>query len=407
MSLYQHQEEFLKKKIDKGLLVWSCGTGKTMTSITWAFEKTRSIINNKGHVLIICPKALQENWAREIAKSGLRLNHLIISKEQFSKNWQTLEKAYAIIIDEMHFFSGIKSGMSKNLSKFIKKYNVPYILGLTATPYLSTPLNVYVLGKHVGKVGYEWSYPYFMQEYFFQVNMGGRMIPMVRKNIEEDIAERIREIADVVDIKDCIDIPDDVNVVEHFKLTSSQLSAIKKIPDIVPIVRWTKTHQIAGGTCKGDEYNPDQYFKSDKLDRLLDIVSENKKLLIVCRYNNEIDYIHGELINKKKVFIINGSVKDKQSVVDEANNTDDCVLLVNASCAEGYECPTFPIMVFYSIDFSMPKLVQIRGRIQRMNAIQKCTYIYLVCEGIDTDVHECVVVKKQDFHLSIYKPKIL
>lgn len=402
MNLFNHQRDFLKNSFNKGLLVWGTGTGKTATSLAWA-EKVNP---SNRRVLIICPKSLKENWARSVKKFNFKCSFSILSKEEFKKEFTNKtvvkEKFATVIIDEAHFFSGMKSNLSKSLIKYLHTNKIENVLGLTATPYLSSPLNIYTLGRIIGKTGWQWSYPYFMQEYFYSVNMGGRMIPVIRTNAPEMIADKVREIANIVKLEECIDVPDHVHETEYFELTDQQSKAIKAIKDIQHIVRWTKSHQISGGTLKGDEYNPDKFYNCHKLDRLLDLVEENKKLIIVCRYNNEVDNI-ADIIKSKKTFIINGSVKDKQAVLDEANNCSECVLVVNASCAEGWEAPTFDTIVFYSLDFSLKNYIQMKGRIQRINAIQKCTYVHLVTNGIDQDVYDCVVEKKQDFQINIYK----
>ena len=59
-------------------------------------------------------------------------------------------------------------------------------------------------------------------------------------------------------------------------------------------------------------------------------------------------------------------------------------------------------MVFYSLDFSHKNHIQLQGRILRINNLKKNTYIYLVVEGIDTDVYK-TIMKKKDFQASLYE----
>lgn len=397
MELLNHQKDFLDRNYRKCVLVWETGTGKTFTSIKWA-EKIGI------ETLVICPKTLKTNWERSTKDYPGKF--IIVTKEEFKKKVNNNELGYfnSIIIDEAHYFAGIKSQLSKVLIKYIERNRVANILCLTATPYMSTPLNIYTLGKIVGKKEYRWSYPYFMNNYFYIVYFGSRAIPTVVKNASVLMAEKIKEMAHVVKLEDCADVPEQTFITEYFSLTDEQKDGIENIKDISHIVRWTKKHQICGGSLKGDEYNQDQFFKCDKLKRLLDIIEENKKTIVVCRYNNEIKNIENELKNSKKVFIINGDIKDKQSVLDKANKEDDCVLLVNASCSEGWEAPTFNKVIFYSYSFSLKDYIQMLGRIQRINALQKCTYISLVIEKtIDEDVYKSITIDKKDFQLKIYE----
>lgn len=423
MQLFDHQKKFVSSKRKKAILVWGTGTGKSKTSIAWAMNN-RTDQQKSTPVLVICPKYLKKKWEaefisfagdkeeEELIKGSLDTKIIrIISKEEFRRDWDKLQAYGSVIVDEAHYFAGIKSQMSKNLGKYIKKHNTQFILGLTATPFLSSPLNIYTLGKHLGMTGYTWSYMWFMQTFYDQVTMGMRTVPMIKKNIESILAMKVREIADIVDMKDCVDLPDENHIVEYYSMTHEQERGVKAIQEVNHLTRWTKIHQICGGHLKGDEYNEPKEFKSDKFNRALELIAENKKAIVVTRYVGESEMLAREIISSsdpafssKKVLMINGDVKDKQAVLDEANASDDCVLLVTAACSEGWEAPTFNTMIFYSYDFSLKNYIQMKGRIQRINAIQKCAYISLIMEKtIDEDVYKNVAVKKTDFHLSIYK----
>ena len=130
---YKHQKEILERNPKKCLLCFDTGTGKTLTSIWWANQ-------NRLKTLVIVPKALKKQWERELKKYG-ETYFDVITKETFRKDWDKIGLYDAIIVDEAHYFSG-KSQMYKNLLKFIKKQDVPYVWLLTATPFLSSPWNI-------------------------------------------------------------------------------------------------------------------------------------------------------------------------------------------------------------------------------------------------------------------------
>ena len=62
-NLYAHQKKFLDSNVNKSLLCWSTGTGKTKASIGWGNKKD-------GNTLVIVPKALKENWNRNVKAHG-------------------------------------------------------------------------------------------------------------------------------------------------------------------------------------------------------------------------------------------------------------------------------------------------------------------------------------------------
>lgn len=397
-KLFKHQEEFLKLNPHKKILVWGTGSGKTRTSIEWADK------NDSKSTLVIVPKALPKNWEREIKKWSKFPDKKweIITKETFRKDWDKLKKFDCLIVEESHYFSGMKSLMSKALEKYIAKHKPEYMIGMTATPFMSSPWSVYRLSN---LFGYNLNWMAFKLKFFYEIRMGRRMVPVMRKGMEEDVAALVKRMGNVVKLEDCIDVPESVYEVETLKLTKEQEKAMKEITDILPIVRFTRHHQVCGGTLKGNEYEESKHFKCDKLDRVLEIAQESKKLIVVSRYNEEGARIAEYLTeNGIKSLQINGSVKNRDEVVQEFNNTKEAVLVVQAACSEGWEAPTCDTMVFYSYDFALKNLVQMRGRIQRINHIQKCKYISLViADSIDEEIYDCVVNKKMDFQIKIYE----
>lgn len=393
MKLYLHQQKLLTQNPKRHLLSWSCGTGKTFTALSLAHK-------NNATVLIIVPKALKENWKRTIDLLEFSVTYQLVSKEEFKRDYNILPPYNALILDEFHYFSGQKSQMSKNLTKYIKKHNPEYIWGLTATPYLSTPWNIYVLASHLG---YPLNYWSFKQKFFYEIKMGHRMIPKIKPGSEVELAKIVQTIGSTVRLEDCADIPEQTYEVEYFNLNAQQRKAIKDLEDPVQISRWTKIHQIMGGTLKGDEYTPAQFFGSDKLLRLKELITENPQSIVVCRYKSEIEYLKEQLRDQIPIHIITGDVKNRDEVIQDCRKRDRYCLLVIAQCSEGWELPECPLMIFYSYDFSLKNFVQICGRILRINALKKNVFISLVVrDSIDEDVYKCVQ-NKMDFQIEIYK----
>lgn len=394
MKLYAHQERLIKSNPYSKLLCWDTGTGKSIASIEWAK------ILPDSTTLIVVPKALREKWNRDIKDYP---RWAVMSKEEFRKQWKSLPTYDNLIVDEAHYFSGMTSLMSKALYGYIKAHK-PRRLLLTATPYMSTPWNIFTLARHLG---HDWHYLDFKQKFFVDRYIGRRVVPQVREGIQDEIAELVARIGDVVRLDECADVPEQVFETEMFKLTEGQNKAKEKVTDINPIVRYTKYHEIANGFLKGDEYAPDEYYEADKMDRVLELCKENKKVAIVCRYNAQIEGISlalkcDSIIKSKPVYIIQGATKNKDEVVRAIEADEECVVIINASCSEGYELPSVGVIVFASLSFSYKDYKQMLGRFLRINKLKKNVYIHLVtAESIDEEVFKCVM-KKQDFDIEIY-----
>lgn len=398
-KLFKHQQDIVNLSPDKHILVFGTGTGKTITAIEWANKK-------KAGVLIIVPKGLKTQWENEVIKWELEVPYLIVTKEEFKKQLKTLPRFYSVIVDECHYFHGMKSALSKSLLAYFKVYKVPHRLLCSATPFRSSPWDIYRLMELLDYKERP-SYSYFNNKCFYMVRMGPRMIPQARKGIEPLLASYVQQIGSIVKLEDCIDVPEQIFEVEYFSLTSDQIKGMKEAWDPLPIVRFTKEHQICGGTLKGDEYNKAKTFKSDKLERLEELVEQNNKLIVVCRYNHEIQVIRELLESKQthKVEVINGEIppEERSNILSSLKESDKYVLIVNSACAEGWELSDCPLMIFYSMDFSLLKYIQMLGRIQRINNIKKNTYMFLLIkDSIDEDIFKTVIINKMDFHLNIY-----
>lgn len=407
MSLYKHQQDFLAQNPDKSSLVWSCGTAKTRTAIEWS----KLFV---GRTLVVCPKALKTNWEREIQKwwpttwdKDYRMKIGVCSKEEFRRDWEELQKYDQVIVDEVHngfLTPNFKSAMSKALRGYLKKHNVPRVLLLSATVYTSSPWNIYNLAYYTGHI---WNYRAFQQEFFDQIRMGMRWIPQAKKGIEGKLAELTRSIASVVDIHDVMDVPLQNHLdPEYFALSKEQVKAIKDNYDPLPIVRYTAQHEIENGILLGNEFRPSKMFDCDKEERIIEVIKENEKVAIVCRYNGQIgklyDVIH-KALPLKLIYIINGAVQDRDWVTQEVESADNCVVLIQADCAEGYQLPSFELCIFASMSYSYTKWEQICGRFLRMDKPSRTTFMYLLTEGksIDQAVYDAVK-RKEDFKINLY-----
>lgn len=392
IKLYKHQQALLDLNPDRHALIHETGSGKTISALSLANKKSKII-------LIICPKGLVDKWNEDV-KNFPGPTYKVISKEQFKKFHKTLPWFECVIVDESHYFFGTKSGLMKSLKWYFENHKVKYRFLLTGTPYRSTPMDIYVMCYLLGNKLNYWS---FQNEFFYSVRMGTRMIPMVKKGIEQKIADIVKSVGSIVKLDECIDMPESIFKEEYFELTEEQTKAVAELEDITPITRYTKIHQICGGTLKGDEYSEAQFFKSNKINRLIDLSEEIDKLIVVCRYNHEIEYVRERLADTgKTINVIQGATEDRHALLSELEKTDKYVLIVNASIAEGWQLQNCNHMVFYSYSFELKNYIQMIGRLRRIDRPRPVMYISLIVKGtIDEAVYQSIK-NKESFHIEIY-----
>jgi superfamily II DNA or RNA helicase len=236
--------------------------------------------------------------------------------------------------------------------------------------------------------------------------MGMRMIPMPKKNVEAELAELTKKIASVVNIYDCMDVPLQLHEEpEYYGLSRKQEKAIEDNYDPMPIVRYTLQHEIENGVLLGNEFKSSETFESDKHDRILDLVAENPKIAIICRYNDQIKLLWTLLIARGYApFVINGSIKNRDEVCLKAEAAKEAIVLIQADCSMGYQLPSFGLCVFASMSYSYVNWEQMCGRFLRMDKPSRTTFMYLVTEGesVDQGVYDAVK-RKEDFKIALFK----
>jgi len=395
LKLYPHQNKLLELNPKKHALIHEMGTGKTITSLELC-------IKNKQEPLIICPKGLKKGWEETIKRYYPTLKYVIYTKETFRRDYKKVSRYNCIIYDEIHYALGTKSAMMKTLRSYLSVHNPEFRYFLSGTVYRSSPFDVFMLCNLLDKKLDYWK---FFHTYFYKIPMGNRMIPIVKKGIEEDIGKLARSVGSVLKLEECVDMPESIHSTENFKLNVKQIEAINLLEEVLPIVKYSKIHQICGGTLKGNEYEEDKIIGSPKADRLIELSVELNRMIVVCRYNNEIEYLKQLLENTGKyVKVINGSVdgSNRYDILKDLEQRDEYILLVNASVSEGWQLQNCCHMIFYSYSFELKNKLQMEGRLRRIDKPRPVFYLSLVCEKtIDEDVISALN-KSESFHIEIY-----
>lgn len=400
IKLYSHQARIIKENPSKTLLCHDTGVGKTITALGVAY-------NDTDDVLVICPKAIKEKWVRDAEKYLTQFHPnavrpKVVTKEEFRRDAKKLDSFHALIIDEAHYFGGLKSQMHKSIIWYVQHNNPKKIIAATATPYLSTPWNIFAIAKILG---HSWSWIAFKSKFFDEKYLFNRTIPVVKKGIEGQIAALVNSIGSVVDISACGDVPPQVDELEYFVLTKEQIKTKEqvKLDETNPVVKYLKYYQIDNGTLRGNEYVDHQFIENGKTAFLLEMAQQNKKLAIVCGFNLQIDVLKDKLqAAGYPVLVIRGDTKNRDAVVAEAEKAESAIVLIQAKCSEGYELPSFGVIAFASLSNSYKDYKQIRGRFLRGNKLKKNVFVHLVTKDSVDEAWFASIMRKQDFSLAIY-----
>lgn len=409
MTFYNHQKEIIEENKPKTGVFLGTGGGKTRICLHLA----------EGKTLVIVPKTQFEdqNWQKEVKKSNLDIDLTVISKEMFRRDWEKLPPFDTLISDESHTISGVTpntiwknrqripkaSQLFWSVYNYIQKHNPKRIYLATATP-TRTPMAVWAAAK---LLGYDWDFYKFRHTFYFPLPIPGREIysPKADSKSKDKLAELVRKIGYVGRLEDWFDVPDQIYKTHYVEMTEEQKKLSKKVtldyPD--PLICFQKVDQVENGILIGDEYTESIKLKSPKVEAILDYANEFGRLLVFARYTLQIEQIKESLEKEgKKVLVLDGKTKDKGEVIEEANNSEECVVIAQAQISAGYELPDYPCVIFASMSGSQVDLVQGIGRVQRANNIKKNIYVYLVTRGRADMARFETLMDKKDFHERLY-----
>lgn len=383
IQLYKHQQRFIDENPDRKLLVWEVGTGKSYAACAW-LDRRRD-----RRALIICPKAIVQKWGKDLRVWNLKAD--IYTRDEIKKI--DLSPFTAIVVDEAHDFAAPlfdkgKSARAVALYKHLRAVSNVHILLLTATPVRSTPWNIHTLGVYVG---HAWNLRDFRNEFFQFTKRYNRFFYEKKLGWQKLIRPYVEEIADIVLMSDCVDVPTQRHSVVRVPWGKVEQAKYKKESSDgykEPAALWHIRHRIEQG---------EQKFK--KLESILD---GYRKAIVVCMYLSQIEDYAKRLGDSRQVFILHGATKDQHKVIEDARAADDCVFIIQASMGAGFDASEFSCVIFASLSFRYTDLVQMRGRVKRINNLHENTFYYLLGGQCDESVFNTLEQHKDfDVHYQL------
>jgi len=378
MKLYDHQRAFIEKNPDRALLVWETGTGKTVAACSWM--KTRP----EAKFLVVCPKGIVVKWKRDLKDWHVK-NAKVVSRDEVKKI--DLNPYDGMVLDEAQDFASplfdkSRSKRAEVIYNYIKAKGNPYMLLLTATPVRSTPWNIHTLACYIGKF---WPVRPFREEFFYMTDKFGRMHYEKIPKWQRKIRPKVEEIADIVLMSDCADVPQQHLQIRTMAWTKEQDAELKSQVYEEPSKEWHTRSRLEQGEPKWTE-----------LKRLVD---GYRKVIVVCHYRSQIDDYVDRIGKDRLVFVLNGSVKDQDQVIEDAKSADDCVFIIQASMGAGFDAGEFSVVIFASMSFRYVDYVQMKGRVKRINNLHENTFIHLLAGKNDKAVYNSIKANKDfDVH---------
>ena len=378
-----------------------------------------------GRVLIVAPLSILGVWQDEFnnfadfdynlavltgtsAKKIDTLRHLNgnalqVAVINYESAWRLEKELTAwnpdlIIADEGHKIKTHNISASKAMHRLGARAR--YRLLLTGTPVTNKAIDVFSQYKFLNPAIFGQSFYAFRNRYFDMVGYGNHT-PVLKKSMERELTEKIHSIAYRATKAECLDLPETTDIIRKVELEPQAMRLYRnlvkdsyaelsegEVTITNVLTKLLRLSQLTGGFLGSDDSSKAEQVSTAKLKVLEDIIDsaleENKKLVVIARFNPEINAIC-RMLDKKGVrySLLTGSVKDRDEQVYRFQNDSDVPIFVGqiATAGLGITLTAASTMVFYSLDYSMSNFEQTKARIHRAGQRMPCTYIYLTASG--------------------------
>ena len=150
-------------------------------------------------------------------------------------------------------------------------------------------------------------------------------------------------------------------------------------------------------------YDKHRIEQDNKVDSILEISRSYRKVLVVAYYVEQVEQLEEELSNRRQTFAVHGKTIKQEQVLKEANESDECFLIVQASLGAGFDADSFSCVVFASMSFKARDFVQMKYRVRRIHNLHPVVYYYLIGGICDAKVKQTIELGR-DFIPSEWGP---
>lgn len=320
------------------------------------------------------------------------------------------------VADEMHKMKNPQAQQTKGFFKCLPECRI----GMTGTPLMNSPLDLYVILKWLGYESH--AFYSFKQHYCVMGGYGGYEI-VGYKNMEQ-LTSQVREIMLRRLKEDVLDLPEKTYVDEIVEMDGKQAILYKEVKSGIktalangeidlnnPLASLIRLRQTTGYPGIISEVT-----ESAKLDRMVDLTEEalssGQKVVIFSNWTQMTDEI-GARFDKMgiKVSQITGETPDnqRQLIVDTFQNKTTINVLVGTigAMGTGLTLTAATVVIFVDEPWSKALYDQAVDRCHRIGQKSNITVYNLLTKGtVDERIHE-LVYKKGVFSDAIIDGKIV
>lgn len=444
---FKHQKEFLKwaEVHDNLLLRDEPGLGKTKQTLDLIMNRRKC--GQIKRALIVCGVGgLQYNWLREVSKhtdlkgyilgtrpanklgtktkigsnvdkiADLKSSRadILICNIEFLRNEEAVHQLQLMIarqdigmvaVDECHKCKNQKAAQTKGLFGL----HPPYKMGLTGTPIVNNPLDIYGLSVWLRQE--RRSLSKFKEDYAIMGGfknkeiVGWKNLPELGRRIDLWSLRRVKE--------QCVDLPPKMITDVHIQMTPEQESLYKEVlkdirdrkeeiltsPD--PTSRFIGLRHVTGAPVEVlPDFDPEKCSKAvELLRRVQEALDNNRKVVIMVWYVSTLKFLNKLLYsyNIHPALIYGEMSLEMRNTNEQAfQNIDDCkVILGNyQTMGTGIELTAASVLIEYEQPWTAADEIQGQDRCHRIGQSKSLTVLRLITDNtVDERVNELITIK--------------
>ena len=437
---FQHQLECYEfaKSHDKFILGDDQGLGKTKQSIDIAVSRRKKF---KHCLIVCCVNGLKWNWQDEVCKHSneqsrilgeyiTRTGNRVIGSlkerteelrkgcDEFflitnietlrDKNFRAATKELCdsgeigmVIVDEIHKCKNPTSLQGQALD-YLTSY---YRLGLSGTPLMSSPEDVYAVLKWMGVEHH--CFTDFKEHYCVLGGYGGHEI-MGYRNLNE-LRDRLDEVMLRRKKDEVLDLPPKIRSTEYVQMPADQLAIYNEVLTKIrqdidrirlmpnPLVETIRLRQTTGypGILST------KVTRSAKLDRMAEIVQEavqnGDKCIVFSNWTQVINPAYDMMAKMGyQPALITGEVSDTQAEKERFMNDTNCKVILGTTPAmgTGYTLTAGCTVIFLDSPWTRAEKDQAEDRAHRIGTTGTVSVITIVCKDTIDEKIEKIVQSK-------------
>lgn len=340
--------------------------------------------------------------------------HYIMNSERFIREPEKYISELnitGIIMDESAILKNYHGKTAKVMRDVAEKMEFVYLLSGKPAPNNTT--EYFSQMKIVDPETFSMSYEKFINMFCFSLDGKYEMLPANRDLFAEMVS--VRSL--IISKKDCLDLPDTVDVVRQIEIPDEIMDDYNKLYyECMTIIKGMdkskhfysaqsrlailmKLRQMASGFFMtadgGSKVIVDIHdAKLQELNNIIDQIEE-EQVIIWCQFQHEIEIVAEELSKRGHTVTAYGKTKNLEDNIDAFKSGKAQYIVAHPKTLKyGVTFVNCKYTVYYSFSYSAEDYDQSHDRNYRLGQTEKCTYIYIqAIDTIDEIMHEKVMNK--------------